>query len=70
MKYTIETEEEEEFRLHFNGPKLYSAMWEFQNYLRDKWKYSDPENKAWWEAYQELTNILLDHEINMEEDYC
>ena len=69
MKYIIETEDQGEFRLNFNGPKLYSAVFEFQQYLRNKWKYNDVENEAWWKASQELSNILLDHGINIEEDY-
>ena len=69
MKYQIETEDQGEFRLNFNGPKLYSAVFEFQQYLRNKWKYNDVENEAWWKASQELSNILSDHGINIEEDY-
>ena len=69
MKFIIETEDQNEFRLNFNGPKLYSAVYEFQQYLRKQWKYNDVENEAWWAAAQELTDILLDHGINIEEDY-
>ena len=69
MKYIIETEDQGEFRLNFNGPELYSAVYEFQLFLRNKWKYSDTSNEAWWAASQELTNILIDHGIDMEGDY-
>ena len=69
MKFIIETEDQGEFRLNFNGPKLYGAVFEFQQYLRNKWKYNDVENEAWWKASQELSNILSDHGINIEEDY-
>ena len=69
MKFIIETEDQDQFRLNFNGPKLYSAVYEYQQFLRNKWKYVAPENETWWKASQELTNILLDHGINMEEDY-
>ena len=70
MKYIIETEDQNEFRLNFNGPKLYSAVWDFQQFLRTKWKYNDTTNEAWFKASQALSEILLDHGINMEEDYC
>ena len=70
MKYIIETEDQDEFRLNFNGPMLYGAVWEFQQYLRSQWKYKDVENTAWWAAAEELTTILLDHGIDMEGDYC
>ena len=69
MKYIIETEDQDEFRLHFNGPKAYHAIWDFQQYLRNKWKYNDVENEAWMSAAQTLTELLLDNGINMEEDY-
>jgi len=69
MKYIIESEDETEFRLCFNGPKLYSALWEFRQFLRSKWKYNDTENKAWLEAANELINILTDYGIDIEEDY-
>jgi hypothetical protein len=69
MKYQIETEDQDEFRLHFNGPKAYGAIWDFQQYLRNKWKYNDVENEAWMSAAQTLTELLLDNGINMEEDY-
>jgi len=68
--YTIEVENSPEddrvLKLHINGPKLYGAVWDFKQFLRSKWKYNDVENEAWWEAYQELTNILVDHGINLE----
>ena len=78
MKYIIETEDQDEFRLNFNGPELYSAVWDFQQFLRNKWmmpltsswKYNDTTNEAWFKASQALSEILLDHGINMEEDYC
>ena len=70
MKYIIETEDQDEFRRNFNGPKLYSAVYEYQVYLRKKWKYNDVDNEAWFKASQALSEILLDHGINMEEDYC
>ena len=73
MKYIMETEDETEFKLHYNGPALYHSVWEFQKYLRDQWKYNDPESKAWATAAQELTqelnSILIDNGINMGEDY-
>ena len=69
MKYIIETEDQDEFRRYFNGPRLYSAVWDFQQFLRTKWKYNDTANEAWLEAATELTNILADHGIDMEGDY-
>ena len=69
MKYIIETEDQDEFRLHFNGPKMYHAVHEFQQYLRNKWKYNDVENETWFTVTQILTDVLLDNGINMEEDY-
>jgi len=67
--YIIKTTDQNQFRLHFYGPKMYHAVYEYQQYLRNKWKYTDVEIDAWWKAAQELTNILVDHGINMEEDY-
>ena len=69
MKYIIETEDQDEFRRYFNGPRLYSAVWDFQQFLRSKWKYDDVTNETWWAASQELTDILVDHGIDMEGDY-
>ena len=69
MKYIMETEDETEFKLHYNGPALYHSVWEFQKYLRDQWKYEDPESKAWEQAAYTLGTILTDNGINMEEDY-
>jgi len=69
MKYTMETDDSKEFIQHYNGPALYRSVWEFQKYLRDQWKYKDPESKAWAQAEQELASILIDNGINMEEDY-
>ena len=69
MKYIMETEDETEFKLHYNGPALYHSVREFQKYLRDQWKYNDPESKAWATGAQKLNSILIDNGINMEEDY-
>ena len=69
MKYTMETNDKAEFIQHYNGPALYCSISEFQQYLRKQWKYNDPDSKAWATAAQELTNILIDHGINMDEDY-
>ena len=65
----METNDKAEFIQHYKGPDLYYAIWEFQKFLRDKWKYNDVENLAWEEAAQELTNILIDHGIDMDGDY-
>jgi len=67
MKYTMETDDDREFTQHYNGPALCHAIWKFQLYLRNKWKYSDSENGAWLAAATELTNILIDNGINMED---
>jgi len=69
MKYTMETNDKKEFMQHYNGPALYYSIWGFQQYLRNQWKYNDPDSKAWATAAQELTNILIDNGINMDEDY-
>ena len=69
MKYTMETDDSKEFIQHYNGPALYRSVWEFQQYLRNQWKYNDPESKAWATAAEELNSILLDNGVNMEE-YC
>ena len=69
MKYIIETEDQDEFRRYFNGPRLYGAVHHFQQFLRTKWKYNDTTNEAWLEAATELINILEDHGIDMEGDY-
>ena len=69
MKYTMETDDKKEFLHHYNGPSLYYSIWEFQQFLRLKWKHNDPDNEAWLKAAEELTNILIDNGINMDEDY-
>ena len=69
MKYTMETDDSKEFIQHYNGPALYHSVWEFQQYLRNKWKYNDTENGAWLQAAAELTNILIDNGIDIEKDY-
>ena len=69
MKYKMETNDKKEFIQHYNGPTLYYSIWEFQQFLRNKWKYSDTENEAWLEAANQLTTILIDNGINMDEDY-
>ena len=69
MKYTMETNDKKEFIQHYNGPALYDSIWEFQQFLRNKWKYSDTKNEAWLKAANQLTTILIDNGINMEEDY-
>jgi len=68
MKYIMETEDETEFKLHYNGPALYHSVWEFQKYLRDQWKYEDPESKAWEQAAYTLSAILMANGVNMEEE--
>ena len=68
MKYIMETDDSKEFIQHYNGPALYHSVCEFQQYLRNQWKYNDPDSKAWATAAQELNNILIDHDINMEEE--
>ena len=69
MKYKLETNDTKEFIQHYNGPALYYSIWEFRQYLRDKWKYNDTENEAWLKAANQLTTILTDNSINMDEDY-
>ena len=69
MKYTMETLDKKEFMQHYNGPALYYSIWKFQQFLRNKWKYKDTENGVWLQAATELTNILIDNGINMDEDY-
>ena len=69
MKYKMETNDTKEFIQHYNGPTLYYSIWEFQQFLRNKWKYSDTENVAWEQAANQLEMILIDNGINMDEDY-
>ena len=72
MEYSIEPlrlEDEDAFRLHLNGPKAYGVIWDMLQYLRGKWKYTDPENEAWWEAYQKLYDIMRECGMNFEEEY-
>ena len=69
MKYKLETKDSKEFIQHYNGPNLYGAVWEFQNFLKSNWKYTDQENEAWKVAANQLTYILIDHGIDMEKDF-
>ena len=34
-----------------------------------QWKYADTENEAWLKAANQLTTILIDNGIDMDEDY-
>ena len=69
MKYKMETNDKKEFLQHYHGPDLYYSVWEFQQFLRKNWKHNDPDNMAWLAAANELTEILIDNGINMDEDY-
>lgn len=46
-RFIIETDEEQEHRNYLNGPALHSAVWEFSNELRNKYKYSGEESTTW-----------------------
>jgi hypothetical protein len=69
MRFIIECDDPKEFAMYFKGPKLYAAVWEFGDYLRQQWKYRDCDNEAWFTAAQELSKVLIDNGIDMEEDY-
>lgn len=72
MKYSIQpvtVDDTDIFLLHLKGPKAYSALWDMLQYLRSKWKYTDEENPAWFEAYKKLYSIMKDNNINIEEEY-
>ena len=68
MEYTMKTKDSKEFIQHYNGPALYGAIWEFQQFLNQQ-KCKDPYNEEWNKAAQELTECLNDNGIDMEKDY-
>jgi hypothetical protein len=71
MKYRIEpivSDDLETFRLHVNGPKVYSVLWDMLQEIRKRWKYTDEEETvSWWEVYQFMIGSLADNGIDMDD---
>ena len=71
MKYRIEPIEEDDlntFRLHVNGPKVYGALWDMLQEVREKWKYTDEDAMvSWWEVYQFMNDSIVDSGIDMDD---
>ena len=69
MEYIIKVDNEQEHRLHLNGPKMYAVVWELITQVREQWKYKEPDNETWWELYQMIWKILEEEGIDIESDY-
>ena len=73
MEYSIQTitdEDREEFTRHLKGPDAYAALWQIQDEIRTKWKYTEENNQvSWWEVYQFVLDIIEDNGINLDEEY-
>jgi hypothetical protein len=71
MKYRIEpivSDDLDTFRLHVNGPKVYSVLWGMMEEVRKRWKYTDEkETVSWWEVYQFMIGSLADNGIDMDD---
>lgn len=44
--------------------KVFTALWEFDQYLREQYKYNDVGQA--WDVRERFREILLDNEINIE----
>ena len=43
-----------DYDLHNSCSAMHSVLWEFQNYLRQKYKHADPPNKAAMKEFDEI----------------
>lgn len=52
MKVTLEFNEDEieSFRMYMKAPEMISAISEFRNYLRNKWKYDEMDEIAYFQV--------------------
>ena len=61
-------EEEQEYKRCNSATDLCSFIWDFQNYLREQWKYREAPADA-YQIYQAFFEILQENNINLEEIY-
>jgi hypothetical protein len=55
-------ESEEEFKIHNNGPKFYSALWNISTFIRNKLKYENL-SKNQIKLLEELRDLIPDLEM-------
>lgn len=57
IKYTMETTDEEQARLHMNAGRMHAVLWELDNKLRGEVKYCEGSNAS--EHWREILHTLL-----------
>lgn len=68
MKATLEfslPEENTDHLIATKAPKLFSSLWDFDQWLRDRIKYHDRDDLQ--EVREKFHFILLDNDINLDE---
>ena len=63
-KYSIETNNREEFEYFYQGPEYHSVLVNLYNELRSREKHSN-EPGSWGESLKLLNNLLLDANIDL-----
>jgi len=63
MKYTFETEEEQEALLTLYAPKIVLALWHYSQWLRSKHKHSDDPMVHAYDARQKLFECIEEQGI-------
>ena len=63
-KYSIETNNRDEFEYFYRGPEYHSVLVYLYNELRSKEKHSD-EPGSWGESLTLLNDLLLDANIDL-----
>jgi len=53
-------EEKQDYELHANAPRLYSAVWDYAEWLRGVCKHEDPDNFNAFVCRDKLYEILKD----------
>ena len=68
MKAVLEfdlPEEQEEYKLHMEGPKYSLVLYDLDNFLRNKYKYEDQETITIEEVRNKLTEFCTEHECSI-----
>ena len=68
MKITLEFESLEDAQPHLNGLDYFSALWEFQQWMRSQLKHGEL-TEAKWSIYEEIQekffSILEENNVNL-----
>ena len=68
MKATLSfqlPEDQDDFTLATNAAKYFGALWDFQNYLREKVKYQNNPQTDWEKVQDMFFKILEDSDVNL-----